>query len=59
METEVAAINKDFILPQPVEVRIERCDEANAFYDPESVSITLCTEFVGHLEDLYQTLELP
>ena len=59
MEIEVAAFNKDFVLPQPVEIRIERCDEANAFYDPESVSITLCTEFVGHLEELYEKMDLP
>ncbi|SFR38532.1 DUF4344 domain-containing metallopeptidase [Litoreibacter janthinus] len=58
IEQEVAALNRDFALPTPVEVRIEACDEANAFYDPESVSITLCTEFEPYLDELFQKLDL-
>nr|WP_237029054.1 DUF4344 domain-containing metallopeptidase [Phaeobacter porticola] len=34
-------------------VKVESCGDANAFYDPEDVSITFCTEFIAHLEGLF------
>lgn len=46
---EIEALNVDFTLPETLTVRVEACDEANAFYDPEDISITICTEFVDHL----------
>lgn len=49
IEQEVEALNADFTLPETLTVRVEPCDEANAFYDPDDVSITVCTEFVDHL----------
>ena len=51
---EIANINADFTLPQELVVNVISCDEANAFYDPEAVSISFCTEFIPHLEILYQ-----
>lgn len=42
---EVAVFNDMFHLSEPLEFRVEPCGEANAYYDPEAVSITLCTEF--------------
>lgn len=57
MKDEIAALNQDFALPHPVEVRIEPCGEANAFYAPYDVSITMCTEFVPHLEELFELLD--
>jgi len=56
MEDEIAALNRDFSLPEPVTVKIEPCGEANAFYDPGDVSITLCTEFIPHLQELHDKL---
>lgn len=56
LQTEVDAINQDFSLPEDINVRFEGCGEANAFYDLEDLSITICTEFVAHLEDVYSTL---
>ncbi len=50
---EVRHINEQFQLPQDVSVVVEQCGEANAFYDPESVSISVCSEFVAHLETLF------
>lgn len=51
---EIAQLNEDFSLPHEVTVRLEPCGEANAFYDPQDVSITVCTEFVGHLETVFE-----
>lgn len=51
---EIDYLNAEYELPQVVSVNVESCGESNAFYDPESVTITLCTEFVSHLESLYQ-----
>lgn len=56
LREEVASMNGDFKLPQELLVKVESCDEPNAFYDPQDVSITLCTEFVEHLDDLYTLL---
>ncbi len=53
LENEVANINSVVKLPDEVTVKVEACDEANAFYDPSDISITFCTEFIAHLEDLY------
>lgn len=46
---ELDALNAELSLPAPLPVIVARCDEANAFYDPASQSITMCTEFVDHL----------
>lgn len=53
LAAEIEQMNQDMRLPQQVMVTVEDCGEANAFYDPEAVSIIFCTEFVGHLGDLY------
>lgn len=53
---EVASMNADLELPQQVTVKVESCGEANAFYDPEEVSITFCTEFVAHLVNIHTRL---
>ncbi|MGC1496885.1 MAG: DUF4344 domain-containing metallopeptidase [Sulfitobacter sp.] len=50
---EVAALNSEFTLPETLLVEVTDCDEANAFYDPEAKSITICTEFEPHLRDLF------
>lgn len=48
-------MNSDITLPEQVNVRVETCGEANAFYDPSDLSITFCTEFVPHLNDLFES----
>lgn len=52
---EIASLSQDITLPQPLEIRVDSCDEPNAFYDPSDISITICTEFVPHLESLFDT----
>lgn len=54
---EVAALNEDFVLPESVTVFVEPCGEANAFYDPQDRTIIMCTEFEGHLRDLYHLVD--
>lgn len=57
VRAEVDAFNTHFRLPENVQVIIEPCDEANAFYDPSERKVIMCTEFEAHLRDLYRLLE--
>lgn len=56
LEAEVRSMNDDLKLPQSVTVKVVSCDEPNAFYDPQDVSIIFCTEFIPHLEEMYDTV---
>jgi hypothetical protein len=51
LSAEVAALNAEMSLPQTLNIRIEYCDEANAFYNPQDQSITYCVEFIEHLAE--------
>ncbi len=53
LAAEVANMNTIVKLPEAVTVKVDACGEANAFYDPADISITFCTEFIAHLEDIY------
>jgi hypothetical protein len=46
---EVAALNSILSLPAVLVVRVEPCDEANAFYDLDLATITMCSELDPHL----------
>ncbi len=52
LRDEVAALNAEFRWPQDVTVRIEECGDANAFYDLEEVSVTMCTELYDWITDV-------
>ncbi|MEL7213940.1 MAG: DUF4344 domain-containing metallopeptidase [Pseudomonadota bacterium] len=52
MEDEVRELNAEFQLPETLTVRVEPCDEPNAFYDLEDKAIIMCTEFEPYLETL-------
>jgi hypothetical protein len=54
LSAEIEDLNAYYYLPESVNVTVEACDEPNAFYDPNNVSITVCSEFVAHLEMLYE-----
>jgi hypothetical protein len=49
---EVAALNEDFALPEDLVIRVEACDEANAFYDPVTVEVVMCSEFEDWLREI-------
>ena len=53
LSEEITQMNAEFNLPQEIVVVVKECGEPNAFYDPENVSITFCTEFVDHLVALF------
>ena len=53
---EVSALNAEMSLSRPLTIVVETCGEANAFYDPESVQITMCLEFEDHLRALEDLL---
>ncbi len=46
---ELDALNAEMSLPKVIPVAVADCGEANAFYDPQEETITMCTEFVAHL----------
>ncbi|MDA5558362.1 DUF4344 domain-containing metallopeptidase [Shimia sp. MMG029] len=52
LRAEVEALNGDFRLPETLTISIQPCGEANAFYDPEYVEITMCTEFADALVEM-------
>ena len=49
MRQEIESFNTIFGFPSDVGITIEKCEEANAYYDPSEVSITICIEFDAHL----------
>ena len=52
-EDILADLNQGLILPRNLPVRLEACDDVNAFYDPEDGSVTLCYELLEHFLELF------
>ena len=50
LASEVSDLNDAFTMPRRVKVVYASCGEENAFYDPNTVTITICTEYVEFLE---------
>lgn len=50
---EVRALNGEYGLPVWIDVSVERCGEANAFYDPRARRIVMCVEYAEELARLY------
>lgn len=49
---ELTALNEVLSLPTPLKVSVAYCGEANAFYDPSAVEVTMCIEFAEYLAEL-------
>lgn len=49
---EIEALNVEFKWPRDIVVHLTHCDEANAFYDLEEQSVTICAELTGWLDDI-------
>ena len=49
LETKIAFLNENFRLPYDVEVVAKECEEANAFYEPETKQIIMCYEYVDYV----------
>jgi hypothetical protein len=48
LETAAERLNEALILPADIELRTKDCKEANAFYDPNDRSVTMCFELMEH-----------
>lgn len=51
LANEVDDLNARFRMPVTIPIRLEPCNEANAYYWPETQSITICTEFITYLRE--------
>ncbi|MEN8934713.1 MAG: DUF4344 domain-containing metallopeptidase [Planktotalea arctica] len=49
---EITALNAEFKWPRNIVVKVMPCDEANAFYDLETQSTTMCSELTGWLSGI-------
>ncbi len=49
---ELTALNEVLSLPSPLNVSVAYCGEANAYYDPDAVEVTMCIEFGEYLAEL-------
>jgi hypothetical protein len=56
LSAEVESMNAELALPETLTIKVQGCDEPNAYYDPTEVAITFCEEFIPHLEYLYDEL---
>lgn len=59
MAIEVEELNEFFDLPIRLDVVVDFCDEANAFYDPGTREIIMCIEFEDHMRSLYREWVAP
>lgn len=51
---EVAEMNKIYGLPDWIDVKVEACGEANAFYNLDDGSITICTEYADEMAQIWE-----
>ena len=56
IKAEVEAFNAGFQLSSPLTVEVASCGEANAFYDPNNTTLTVCTEYGDSLADMAPAL---
>jgi len=52
IRSEVDLLNEDFALSAELTVHLAPCGEPNAFYDPGTAEITMCSEYVDYLAEL-------
>ncbi|MEM1375352.1 MAG: DUF4344 domain-containing metallopeptidase [Pseudomonadota bacterium] len=50
---ELEWLNEQFTYPQDIIVNVEACGEANAFYDLGTQEITMCSEYLPYLRELW------
>jgi hypothetical protein len=56
LRAEIEALSTEMHLAIRLDVSVQECGEANAFYDPETVEIVFCTEFEPHLRAMFDLL---
>ncbi len=55
LENAAAELNKNLKLPTNIYLRTKDCGEANALYDPNDSSITMCYELMEHFYKLFKS----
>jgi hypothetical protein len=53
LEQIIPQLNQSLRLPRDIAVVYAPCDEINAFYDPDAVTITMCDEYVDYYGELF------
>ncbi|MEL7117409.1 MAG: DUF4344 domain-containing metallopeptidase [Pseudomonadota bacterium] len=53
---EVTFLNEELQFAAPLNVVVESCGEANAFYDPSTREVIMCLEFEDHLFEMAEIL---
>jgi hypothetical protein len=53
LESIVADLNETFALPTNVYVTFTECDQANAFYDPETRKLSMCYELIENYYEIF------
>ena len=54
LEKAADQLNRSLILPYDIALRTKDCGEANAFYNPQEQSVTMCYELMEHFYLLYR-----
>lgn len=54
LKAAVDLVSELFILPGDFEVVFQSCEDANAYYFPETGNISMCYELVGYFAELYE-----
>lgn len=53
----IPELDKAINLPNNLPITFKKCDEVNAFYDPEAIAITMCDEMVDFYGELFAEYE--
>lgn len=53
LQSLVDALNLLFVIPRNVGVRFAECGEANAFFSPEDMQISMCVELLAELQTAF------
>lgn len=54
LEKAADKLNRSLILPQDITLKTKNCDEANALYNENDQSVTICYELMEHLYKIFR-----
>lgn len=58
-ELTATSLNAELILPFDLSIALKECGVINAFYDPNTKTISICYELLAELLKIFSTLNLP
>ena len=56
LEKAADRLNRSLILPNDIYLRTKDCGQANAFYNPQDISITICYELMEHFYKIFRSV---